>query len=185
MPCQLNCTGPRFRLVCALGASALIGLNRSQHGHAAGLRTSILVCLAACLAMIQVNLLLPLAGRSPNSFVMNDLMRWPLGILSGMGFILGRAPLCGATIWSRASPRGQHYGWLPFWACVSEAAGRDRAGRHGPGRTGAGRAKTDRRWHSAGPDLARSSLSLPLPGPMRPGSGPACGMTASGLHPVP
>jgi putative Mg2+ transporter-C (MgtC) family protein len=37
--------------------------------------------------MIQVNLLLPLAGRAPNSFVMNDLMRLPLGILSGMGFI--------------------------------------------------------------------------------------------------
>jgi hypothetical protein len=29
--------------------------------------------------MIQVNVLLPLAGRSPNSFVMNDLMRLPLG----------------------------------------------------------------------------------------------------------
>jgi putative Mg2+ transporter-C (MgtC) family protein len=37
--------------------------------------------------MIQVNLLLPLSGRSANSFVMNDLMRLPLGILSGMGFI--------------------------------------------------------------------------------------------------
>jgi putative Mg2+ transporter-C (MgtC) family protein len=37
--------------------------------------------------MLQVNLLLSLAGRPPNSFVMNDLMRLPLGILSGMGFI--------------------------------------------------------------------------------------------------
>jgi putative Mg2+ transporter-C (MgtC) family protein len=43
--------------------------------------------------MIQVNLLLPLAGRSANSFVMNDLMRLPLGILSGMGFIGGGAIL--------------------------------------------------------------------------------------------
>jgi len=32
-------------------------------------------------------LLLPTAGRPANSFVMNDLMRLPLGILSGMGFI--------------------------------------------------------------------------------------------------
>jgi putative Mg2+ transporter-C (MgtC) family protein len=31
-----------------------------------------LVALAACLAMIQVNLLLPTAGRPANSFVMND-----------------------------------------------------------------------------------------------------------------
>jgi putative Mg2+ transporter-C (MgtC) family protein len=46
-----------------------------------------LVCLAACIAMLQVNLLLPLSGRPSDSFVMNDLMRLPLGILSGMGFI--------------------------------------------------------------------------------------------------
>jgi putative Mg2+ transporter-C (MgtC) family protein len=76
-----------LRLLCALVAGSLIGLNRSGHGHAAGLRTSILVSLAACIAMIQVNLLLPLAGRPSGSFVMNDLMRLPLGILSGMGFI--------------------------------------------------------------------------------------------------
>ncbi len=87
MPIELHWTEIAVRLGCAFVASGLIGLNRSERGHAAGLRTSILVCLAACIAMIQVNLLLPLAGRSPNSFVMNDLMRLPLGILSGMGFI--------------------------------------------------------------------------------------------------
>lgn len=76
-----------LRLFCALATGGLIGLNRSERGHAAGLRTAILVCLAACVAMLQVNLLLPLAGRPSDSFVMNDLMRLPLGILSGMGFI--------------------------------------------------------------------------------------------------
>ena len=39
--------------------------------------------------MIQMNLLLPTAGRSTDSFVMNDLMRLPLGILTGVGFIGG------------------------------------------------------------------------------------------------
>jgi putative Mg2+ transporter-C (MgtC) family protein len=87
MPLTLTWPEISIRLLCTLAAAGLIGLNRSEHGHAAGLRTSILVCLAACLAMVQVNLLLPLAGRSANSFVMNDLMRLPLGILSGMGFI--------------------------------------------------------------------------------------------------
>ncbi|MGC2661873.1 MAG: MgtC/SapB family protein [Bryobacteraceae bacterium] len=87
MPIELQWSDIAIRLLCALVAGAAIGFNRTEHGHAAGLRTSILVCLAACIAMIQVNLLLPLAGRSPNSFVMNDLMRLPLGILSGMGFI--------------------------------------------------------------------------------------------------
>jgi putative Mg2+ transporter-C (MgtC) family protein len=37
--------------------------------------------------MVQVNLLLTLSGKSGDSFVTLDLMRLPLGILSGMGFI--------------------------------------------------------------------------------------------------
>jgi hypothetical protein len=36
----------------------LIGINRSEHGRPAGLRTTLLVCLAASLSMIQTNLLL-------------------------------------------------------------------------------------------------------------------------------
>lgn len=87
MPLTLSWNEIAIRLFCAILAGALVGLNRSEHGRAAGLRTSMLVCVAACIAMLQVNLLLPLAGRRPDSFVMNDLMRLPLGILSGMGFI--------------------------------------------------------------------------------------------------
>ena len=37
--------------------------------------------------MIQVNVLLPIRGKAPDSFVVMDLMRLPLGILSGVGFI--------------------------------------------------------------------------------------------------
>jgi putative Mg2+ transporter-C (MgtC) family protein len=91
MPVTITWREIAMRLLCALIAGTVIGMNRSERGHAAGLRTSILVCLAACIAMLQVNLLLPLAGRAANSFVMNDLMRLPLGILSGMGFIGGGA----------------------------------------------------------------------------------------------
>jgi putative Mg2+ transporter-C (MgtC) family protein len=76
-----------LRLLSSLVAGGLIGWNRSAHGRAAGFRTSILVSLAACVAMIQVNLLLSLSGKSSDSFVTMDLMRLPLGILSGMGFI--------------------------------------------------------------------------------------------------
>jgi MgtC family len=43
--------------------------------------------------MIQMNVLLPLAGRSSNSFVMDDRTRLPLGILTGVGFIGGSAIL--------------------------------------------------------------------------------------------
>jgi putative Mg2+ transporter-C (MgtC) family protein len=43
--------------------------------------------------MIQANLLLVTTGKSGDSFVTLDLMRLPLGILTGMGFIGGGAIL--------------------------------------------------------------------------------------------
>jgi putative Mg2+ transporter-C (MgtC) family protein len=74
-------------------ASGIIGFNRGARGHAAGLRTTILVGLAASVAMIQANLLLPVGGKTPTSFGVMDLMRLPLGILTGVGFIGGGAIL--------------------------------------------------------------------------------------------
>ena len=76
-----------LRLALTVLASAAIGLNRGEQDRPVGLRTTMLVALAAAIAMIEVNALLPLAGRTSDSFVMLDLMRLPLGILSGMGFI--------------------------------------------------------------------------------------------------
>jgi putative Mg2+ transporter-C (MgtC) family protein len=87
MPVHIGWEEVAIRLALTLIAGILIGYNRTEHGKAAGLRTTLLVCAAASIAMIQVNLLLPTAGRSPGSFVMNDLMRLPLGILTGVGFI--------------------------------------------------------------------------------------------------
>lgn len=76
-----------LRLFLAMAASALIGFDRSEQGRPAGLRTTVLVCLAATVAMIQANLMLTMKGRSVDSFMSLDVMRLPLGILSGMGFI--------------------------------------------------------------------------------------------------
>src|ERR1700722_8370358 len=87
MPTNLVWSEIAIRLLCTIVAGGLIGFNRGEHGRPAGLRTTMLVALAACLAMIQVNLLLTVAGRASNSFVMMDTMRLPLGILSGIGFI--------------------------------------------------------------------------------------------------
>jgi putative Mg2+ transporter-C (MgtC) family protein len=50
-------------------AACLIGLNRGVQGERAGLRTTLLVCLAASISMIQADLLLGTAGRSPDSDV--------------------------------------------------------------------------------------------------------------------
>src|SRR4051794_40528956 len=80
-----------IRLLLTLLAGGVIGLNRGERGLAAGLRTTMLVCLAASVSMIQVNLLLGISGKSSSSFVNLDAMRLPLGILTGMGFIGGGA----------------------------------------------------------------------------------------------
>ncbi|WP_186109109.1 MgtC/SapB family protein [Burkholderia gladioli] len=87
MPLVLQPFDIAARIAVCLIAGAIIGLNRGESGKAAGLRTVMLVCLAACLAMLQVNLLLPQDGKGSQSFAVLDLMRLPLGILSGVGFI--------------------------------------------------------------------------------------------------
>jgi len=87
MPLTIGWAEIALRLVLTILAGALIGWNRGEHGHPAGMRTTILVCLTASLAMIEVNLLLDTRGKPADSFVVLDLARYPLGILSGMGFI--------------------------------------------------------------------------------------------------
>lgn len=76
-----------LRIGLAGAAGVLVGYNREGRNQAAGLRTTTLVCLAACLAMVLANLLLSTSGKGDNSFAQMDPMRLPLGILSGMGFL--------------------------------------------------------------------------------------------------
>ena len=87
MSAQIDWMDIAIRLGLTVLAGLVIGFDRSEHGKVAGLRTTVLVGLAASIAMIQVNLLLSTAGRPSDSFVMMDLMRLPLGILTGVGFI--------------------------------------------------------------------------------------------------
>lgn len=98
-----------LRLLLTFLACGLIGLDREMRGHPAGLRTTMLVGLAASVAMIQTNILLPMDGKTPSSFAVMDLMRLPLGILTGVGFIGGgtilrfgvsiRGVTTAATLW--------------------------------------------------------------------------------------
>lgn len=109
MPLEVSWGDIAIRLLLTVVAGALIGLNREEHGQAAGLRTILLVCLAASVAMLQANLLLNVVGKAHDSFIVMDLMRLPLGILSGMGFIGGgvilrkgsivRGVTTAATLW--------------------------------------------------------------------------------------
>jgi putative Mg2+ transporter-C (MgtC) family protein len=87
MPVTIGWEAIAIRLLLALIAGLVIGINRDESGRPAGMRTNLLVCLAAAVAMIQANLLMNSTGKAANSFVVLDLMRLPLGILSGIGFI--------------------------------------------------------------------------------------------------
>jgi putative Mg2+ transporter-C (MgtC) family protein len=87
MPLHLSWQDYVLRLALAALAGAVIGINRTEHARPAGLRTTMLVCLAAAVAMLQANSILATGGKSPDSFVSMDILRFPLGILSGIGFI--------------------------------------------------------------------------------------------------
>jgi putative Mg2+ transporter-C (MgtC) family protein len=87
MPFTLTWSDIAVRLVCTLVAGFLVGIDRDEKGRAAGMRTNVLVCLAASLSMILANAMLGTGGKNAGSFSVLDLMRLPLGILSGMGFI--------------------------------------------------------------------------------------------------
>jgi putative Mg2+ transporter-C (MgtC) family protein len=86
MPTTLTWTDIALRLALTAAAGALFGINRSEKGRSAGLRTTLLVSLAACVAMILANRLTLPAGP-PILTNPGDPLRIPLGVLSGMGFI--------------------------------------------------------------------------------------------------
>jgi putative Mg2+ transporter-C (MgtC) family protein len=57
MPLEPTWQDIGLRLLLTLCVGAQVGLNREVQGHAAGLRTSLLVALAASVSMISANLL--------------------------------------------------------------------------------------------------------------------------------
>jgi putative Mg2+ transporter-C (MgtC) family protein len=87
MPITLTWQAIALRLILTVLCAGVIGLDRDERGRPAGLRTNLLVGLAACLAMIQANWLINSNGKPEDSFAVMDIMRLPLGILSGIGFI--------------------------------------------------------------------------------------------------
>ncbi len=87
MPTTLTWPAIALRLALTFLCAGTLGLDRDERGRPAGLRTNLLVGLAACLAMLQANWLLNSNGKAEDSFVVMDIMRLPLGILSGIGFI--------------------------------------------------------------------------------------------------
>ncbi len=68
-----------LRIGCAFAAGIILGLERERNGHAAGLRTTILVCLAPTLAVLACG-----AMTEPTT-----LGRVTQGLFAGVGFIGG------------------------------------------------------------------------------------------------
>lgn len=63
MPVTLTWEQIALRILLASAASSLIGYNRDERGKRLGIRTTMLVCRAATLAMLQANLLMNTTGR--------------------------------------------------------------------------------------------------------------------------
>lgn len=87
MPVILTPGDLALRVVAAFVAAALVGINRGERGRAAGLRTTILVSMAAAFAMLLCNALLNTSGKTNSFFTTMDVMRLPLGVLTGVGFL--------------------------------------------------------------------------------------------------
>jgi putative Mg2+ transporter-C (MgtC) family protein len=78
-----------WRLAMAAVAGALLGIERERHGRAAGLRTTLLVCLASCVAMILSDSFYTESferQEAPSGWH-PDPARLAAGLLSGMGFL--------------------------------------------------------------------------------------------------
>jgi putative Mg2+ transporter-C (MgtC) family protein len=109
MSATLSWADVLIRLALGFSAGFLVGLDRGEHAHPAGLRTTILVSVAATVAMIQANWLVAHSTDTHISILRLDMMRLPLGILSGIGFIgagailrrgeLVRGLTTAATLW--------------------------------------------------------------------------------------
>ena len=76
-----------FRLVAALAAGGIIGLERSFRGRAAGFRTHALVCLASSLLMLVTVFEHQWFAQQAGSRVVVDPTRMAQGIMTGIGFL--------------------------------------------------------------------------------------------------
>jgi putative Mg2+ transporter-C (MgtC) family protein len=73
-----------LRLGLAALAGTSVGINRGQRGRAAGLRTMLMVCTGAALAMVVAS---EFALRHPGTDMSALTSRFAQGILAGMGFL--------------------------------------------------------------------------------------------------
>ena len=83
---SISATDVLLRLGLALLAGMVVGYERESHGRAAGLRTTMLGCVASALAML-ISEYLFITSSSVNAVWRPDPARLAAGILTGMGFL--------------------------------------------------------------------------------------------------
>ena len=76
-----------FRLIAALAAGGLIGLERSHRGRPAGFRTHALVCLASSLLMLVTVYESHWMPKDAAARIVLDPTRMAQGIMTGIGFV--------------------------------------------------------------------------------------------------
>jgi putative Mg2+ transporter-C (MgtC) family protein len=76
-----------FRIIAALVAGGLIGLERSHRGRPAGFRTHALVCLSSSLLMLVTVYESHWFPRESTARVIIDPTRMAQGIMTGIGFV--------------------------------------------------------------------------------------------------
>lgn len=76
-----------IRIALAMAAGMVLGLERESHGRAAGLKTTILACVASCLAMILSENFYRETALSGGGVFRPDRARLAAGILTGIGFL--------------------------------------------------------------------------------------------------
>lgn len=78
---SFNAASSIFRLLLSALFGGLIGWERGRHGHVAGLRTHILVCMGACLTPLISLYCIHTLGYS------GDLLRLSAQVISGISFL--------------------------------------------------------------------------------------------------
>ncbi len=76
-----------LRVLMAFVAGTIIGWERETHGRPAGLRTTILTCVASALAMVLSELLFVQSASVSSASWRPDPARLAAGILTGIGFL--------------------------------------------------------------------------------------------------
>ena len=117
------------KLLFAVGAGALVGIEREYHGRPAGLRTHILVALgAAIVAMISIEMSRMSASFGEEAVLRIDPGRIASGVVTGIGFlgagaiirigVTARGLTTAASLWCMAIV-GMGFGFGLYWLSIS------------------------------------------------------------------